>query len=156
MKQVLIVILAMTTFVAARDKKTKAQQGPYVFSSKASAMAVKAMIVRVSLASGYSLESDQPLEFRFARPDQMPLVDAVFTASNACRGMTTKKVWSYSLVELSGTTKVTVQPAWEYPDDYCQMQSQPVIWGVPEEIAAFQAMLDKAPLATPQAPTPAQ
>jgi hypothetical protein len=60
------------------------------------------------------------------------------------------------LVELSGTTKVTVQPAWEYPDDYCQMQSQPVIWGVPEEIAAFQAMLDKAPLATPQAPTPAQ
>ena len=154
MKRFLIVVLAMTTLAAARDRKTKAQEGPYVFTSKASAQTVKAMIVQVSSASGYSLESDQPLQFRFARPDQMPLVDAVFTASNACRGMTTKKAWSYSLVELNGTTKVTVQPAWEYPDDYCEMQTRPMIWSVPEEIAAFQAMLDKAPMAAKQAPTP--
>ena len=154
MKRILIVVLALTTLAAARDKRNKVQEGPYVFNSKASAQAVKALIVQVSVASGYSLESDQPLQFRFARPDQMPLVDAVFTASNACRGMTTKKAWSYSLVELSGTTKVTVQPAWEYPDDYCEMQTRPMIWSVPEEIAAFQAMLDKAPMSTTQAPTP--
>ena len=154
MKRVLILVLVLTTLAAARDKKTKAQPGPYIFTSKASAQTVKAMIVQVSLQGGYSLESDQPLQFRFSKPGQMPLMDAVFTASSACPGMTTKKVWAYTLANLNGTTKVSVQPAWEYPDDYCQMQTQATVWGVPEEIAAFQAMLDKAPASSAQASTP--
>ena len=79
----------------------------------------------------------------------MPVVDAIFTASSMCKGMTTKKVWSYTLVELKGTTKVTVQPVWEYPDDYCTTHTQEFIWSRPEEIAAFQAMLDKAPTSPP-------
>lgn len=153
MKRVLLTIILITTVAAARDKKTKSQPGPYVFTSKASAQAVKALITQVSLAGGYSLESDQQMQFRFAKPAQMPLIDAVFTASSACRGMTTKKAWSYALVDLNGTTRVSVQPAWEYPDDYCEIQTQPMVWSVPEEIAAFQAMLDKA--ATPSAQNPA-
>jgi hypothetical protein len=80
-------------------------------------------------------------------------VDAIFMASSVCKGMTTKKVWSYTLVELNGTTKVTVQPVWEYPDDYCATQTQGFVWSRAEEIAAFQAMLDKAPTASTQAPT---
>jgi len=68
--------------------------------------------------------------------------------------MPTKKVWSYTLAELDGTTRVTVQPVWEYPDDYCQTQTQGFIWSRPEEIAAFQAMLDKAPTSSAQAPAP--
>ena len=144
MKRVLILILAMTTLVAARDKKPKAQPGPYIFTSKASAQTLKALIVRANLALGYTLDSDKQLEFRFSMPAQMPLVSAVFVASSACPGMSTKKVWSYTLTELSGMTNVTVQPAWEYPDDYCQVQTQPLIWGQRDEIAAFQAILDKA------------
>jgi hypothetical protein len=72
----------------------------------------------------------------------MPPVDAIFMASSMCKGMTTKKVWSYTLVELNGTTKATVQPVWEYPDDFCEMQTKEFIWGRPEEIAAFQAIGD--------------
>jgi hypothetical protein len=68
--------------------------------------------------------------------------------------MTTKKVWSYTLTELNGMTKVIVQPVWEYPDDYCETQTQGLIWSQREEIAAFQAMLDKAPASTGQKPTP--
>jgi len=62
--------------------------------------------------------------------------------------MTTKKVWSYSLAELNGMTTVTVQPVWEYPDDYCKTQTQPLIWSQQQKIAAFQAMLDKASTST--------
>jgi hypothetical protein len=68
--------------------------------------------------------------------------------------MSTKKVWSYTLAELNGMTKVTVQPVWEYPDDYCKTQTQDLIWGQRDEIAAFQAMLDKAPASSAQKPTP--
>jgi hypothetical protein len=85
----------------------------------------------------------------------MPVVDAIFMASSMCKGMTTKKVWSYTLVELNGTTKVTVQPVWEYPDDYCQIQTEEFIWSRPEEIAAFQSMLDKAPTSSVKSPRPA-
>src|SRR5579864_646621 len=99
MKRVLIAILALTTLAAARDKKTKVQPGPYVFTSKASAQTVKALIVQASLRSGYALDSDQPLQFRLSKPSQMPLLDAVFVASSACPDMTTKKVWSYALAE---------------------------------------------------------
>jgi len=154
MKRVLILVLAITTLAAARDKKAKVQLGPYLFTSKASAQTVKALIVQTSLQGGYALESDQPLQFRFSKPGQMPLMDAVFTASSACPGMTTKKVWAYTLAELNGATKVSVQPAWEYPDDYCQLQTQATVWGVPEEIAAFQAMLDKAPAPPAQGSNP--
>ena len=80
----------------------------------------------------------------FSKTAQMPTIDAIFLASNMCKGKTTKSGWSYTLQELNGTTKVTVQPVWEYPDDYCEMQTKEFIWGRPEEIAAFQAMLDKA------------
>lgn len=144
MRRVLILILAVTTLAAARDKKSKAQAGPYVFTSKASAQTVKAAIVQENLALGYTLDSDKPLQFRFSIAAQMPLVSAVFVASSDCQGMTTKKVWSYTLTELDGTTKVTVEPVWEYPDDYCRMQTQPLLWSQRDEIAAFQTMLDKA------------
>jgi hypothetical protein len=154
MKRVLILILAITTLAAARDKKSKAQPGPYVFTSKASAQTLKALIVQANLNEGYTLDSDQQLQFRFSKPAQMPIVSALFVASSACTGMTTKKVWSYTLAELDGTTKVTVQPVWEYPDDYCKTQTQALVWSQRDEIAAFQAMLDKAPTASAQRPTP--
>lgn len=155
MKRVLILILAMTTLAAARDKKAKAQPGPYLFTSKASAQTLKALIVQQNLRLGYSLDSDKPLEFRFSMPAQMPLVESVFVASSACPGMNTKKVWSYTLEELNGLTKVTVEPNWEFPDDYCKTQTQPLIWSQRDEIAAFQAMLDNAPTSKAQVPNPA-
>src|ERR1017187_4545067 len=113
MKRLLIIILAITTLAAARDKKPKAQPGPYVFTSKATAQTLKVLIVQENLTEGYTLDSDNQFQFRFSKPAQMPPVDAVFMASSVCKGMTTKKVWSYTLVELNGTTKVTVQPVWE-------------------------------------------
>jgi hypothetical protein len=151
MKRVLILILMMTSLAMARDKKAKAQPGPYVFTSKVSAQTLKLLIVQANLREGYALDSDHQFEFRFSKPAQMPLIDAVFVASSACPGMTTKKIWSYSLVQLNGMTRVTVQPVWEYPDDYCKTQTRDLIWSQPEEIAAFQAMLDKAPAAVAQA-----
>ena len=144
MKRVLILILAVTTLAVARDKKSKAQPGPYVFTSKASAQTLKVLIVQTNLNEGYALDSDNQLQFRFSKPAQMPIVSALFVASSACAGMTTKKVWSYTLTELNGSTKVTVQPIWEYPDDYFKTQTQELIWSQRDEIAAFQAMLDKA------------
>lgn len=153
MKRALILVLVITTFAAARDKKAKSQPGPYVFTSKASAQTVKTLIVQENLRGGYALDSDQPLQFRFSKPAQMPLLDAVFTASDACPGMTTKKVWSYTLAELNDSTRVTVQPLWEYPDDYCHVQTQALIWSLPEEIAAFQKMLNDAPTSTGQGTT---
>ena len=162
MKQALILILAITTLAAARDKKSKAPPGPYVFSSKASAQTLKVLIVQTNLREGYALDSDNQFQFRFSKPAQMPVIGALFMASSACTGMTTKKVWSYTLAELNGMTKVTVQPVWEYPDDYCTTQTQELIWSRREEIAAFQAMLDKAPSSsapispsTPALPSPA-
>jgi hypothetical protein len=153
MKRVLILILAMTTLAAARDKKSKAQPGPYIFTSKASAQTIKTLIVQANLALGYTLDSDKQLQFRFSMPSQMPLMNAVFEASNSCPGMGTKKVWSYSLAEVDGVTRVTVEPVWQFPDDYCQIQTQPLIWSQHEEIAAFQTMLDKAPVSTAKAAT---
>ena len=155
MKRVLILLLAITTLAAARDKKPKAQPGPYVFTSKASAQTLKVLIVQANLEEGYALDSDNQFQFRFSKPAQMPLIGALFMASSACPGMTTRKVWSYTLVELNGMTKVTVQPLWEYPDDYCKTQTQGLIWSQREEIAVFQAMLDKAPTSSAQVPTPA-
>lgn len=155
MKRVLILILAITTLASARDKKAKPHPGPYVFTSKSSAQTLKVLIVQQNLSEGYTLDSDNQFQFRFSKPAQMPPVDAIFMASSMCKGMTTKAVWSYALMELNGTTKVTVQPVWEYPDDYCEMQTKEFIWGRPEEIAAFQAMLDKAPISSTQVPTPA-
>ncbi len=149
---ILILILAMATLAAARDKKPKVKPGPYVFSSKAAAQTIKGLIVQANLNDGYTLDSDDPLQFRFSRPAQMPLYGQLFMASSACGGMTTKQVWSYTLVEHDGMTKVTVQPAWDYPDDYCKTQTNEVPWSKPEEMAAFQAMLDKAPAAAVQAP----
>jgi hypothetical protein len=144
MKRVLILILAVTTFAVARDKKSKAQPGPYVFTSKASAQTLKVLIVQTNLNEGYTLDSDNQFQFRFSKPAQMPIMSELFVASSVCTGMTTKKVWSYKLTELNGITNVTVQPVWEYPDDYCKTQTQELIWSQRDEIAAFQAMLDKA------------
>jgi hypothetical protein len=139
---ILILILAITTLAVARDKKEKAKPGPYVFTTKASAQTVKALIVQESLRDGYAVDtdtdSDHELQFRFSRPAQMPLYGQLFMASNACPGMPTKQV--------------TVQPAWDFPDDYCKVQTNPVPWSKPEEMVAFQAMLDKAPIAAAQAP----
>jgi hypothetical protein len=151
MKRVLILMLALTTLAGARDKKPKAQPGPYVFTSKASAQTIKTLIVQDNVNQGYTLDSDHPLQLRFSKPGQMPVIGALFMASSACPGMTSKQVWSYTLVEVDGATRVTVQPIWEYPDDYCQTQTHELIWNKPEEIAAFQAMLDKAPASSAQA-----
>ncbi len=153
MKRVLILMLALTSLAAARDKKPKAQPGPYVFTSKASVQTVKGLIVQENLRDGYKVDSDNQLQLRFSKPGQMPVIGALFMASSACPGMTTKEVWSYTLSELNGGTKVTVQPVWEYPDDYCQTQTHEMIWNRPEEIAAFQARLDKAPTSGTQAAT---
>ena len=153
MRRALILLLAISTLAAARDKKPKPQPGPYVFISKASAQTLKALIVQESLRVGYTLDSDNQFQFRFSMPGQLPLIDSMMTITGICKGMTTKKVWSYSLVELNGTTKITVQPVWEYPDEDCQVQTRQFIWGQPEEIAAFKAMLDKAPASSAQAPS---
>ncbi len=150
-----ILILSLSTLAAARDKKAKPRPGPYVFTARSSAQTLKALIVQANLREGYTLDSDNQLQLRFSQPAQMPVVDAIFTASSMCKGMTTKKVWLYTLAELNGTTKVTVRPFWEYPDDYCQTQTQEFIWSRPEEIAAFQAMLDKASTSSEQSPSPA-
>src|ERR1700722_3686323 len=153
---ILILILAITTLAVARDKKEKAKPGPYVFTTKASAQTVKALIVQESLRDGYAVDtdtdSDHDLTFRFSRLAQMPLYGQLFMASNACPGMTTKQVWSYTLAESNGVTKGKVQPAWDFPDDYCKVQTNPVPWSKPEEMVAFQTMLDKAPVAATQAP----
>ena len=153
MKRILILILVISTLAAARDKKAKPHPGPYVFTSKSSAQTLKTLIVQQNLLAGYTLDSDDHFQFRFSMPSQMPPVDAIFMASSACNGMTTKKVWSYTLAELNGATSVTVQPFWEYPDDYCKTQTQAFSGARPEELAAFQAMLDHAPTGAP-APTP--
>jgi hypothetical protein len=153
MKRALILLLAISTLAAARDKKPKVQPGPYVFTSKASAQTLKALIVQENLSEGYTLDSDKQFQFRFSMPGQLPTMDSMMTIEGICKGMTTRKVWSYSLVELNGTTKIVVQPFWEYPDEDCQKQTRQFIWGRPEEIAAFQAMLDKAPVSSAQAPT---
>ncbi len=153
MKRVLILILAISTLAAARDKKSKPQPGPYVFTSKASAQTVKALIVQESLREGYALDSDNQLQFRFSMPGQLPIMDSMSTITGICKGMTTRKVWSYSLVELNGTTKIIVQPVWEYPNEDCQVETRQFIWSQQEEITAFQAWLDKAPKSSAQAPT---
>src|SRR5208282_2625715 len=153
MKRVLILILAISTLAAARDKKPKPQPGPYVFTSKASAQTLKALIVQENLREGYTLDSDNQFQFRFSMPGQLPFMDSMLTISGICKGMTTRKVWFYSLVELNGTTKIIVQPVWEYPDEDCKIQTREFIWSRPEELAAFQAMLDKAPISSAQAPT---
>jgi hypothetical protein len=155
MKRALILILALSTLVVPRDKKAKARPGPYAFTSKASAQTLKVLIVQANLREGYTLDSDNQLQFRFSKPAQMPVVDAVFTASSMCKGMITKKVWSYTLVELKDSTRVIIQPVWEYPDDYCRTQTQEFIWSRPEEIAAFQAMLDEASISSAPSPSPA-
>jgi len=157
MKRALILLLAITTLAAARDKKPKPQPGPYIFTSKASAQTLKQLIVQTNLTAGYTLDSDNPSQLRFSMPAQLPFIYSMFMISGVCKGMTSKKVWSYSLVELNGATKVTVQPVWEYPDEDCQTQTHEFIWSQQEEIAAFQAMLDKAPTSTttPASFTPA-
>ena len=153
MKRVLILILAITTLAAARDKKAKPHPGPYVFTSKASAQTLKVLIVQENLREGYTLDSDNQFQFRFSMPGQLPFMDSMVTITGICKGMTTRKVWSYSLAELNGTTKIIVQPVWEYPDEDCQVQTRQFIWGQPEEIAAFKAMLDKAPASSALAPS---
>jgi hypothetical protein len=154
MKRVLILLLVMTTLAAARDKKPKAQPGPYVFTAKASVQTIKSLIVQYNLRDGYVLDSGTQLQFRFSKPGEMPLIGALFMASSACPGMTTKKVWSYSLVDANGGTRVTVLPFWEYPDDYCKTQIHELLWSQPEEIVAFQTMLDKAATPSAQVSTP--
>ena len=153
MKRALILLLVISTLAAARDKKPKPHPGPYVFTSKASAQTLKVLIVQENLREGYTLDSDNQLQFRFSMPGQLPFMDSMLTITGICKGMTTRQVWSYSLSELNGTTKIIIQPVWEYPDEDCQIQTREFIWSQPEEIAAFQAMLDKAPASSAQAPS---
>jgi uncharacterized membrane protein len=69
--------------------------------------------------------------------------------------MTTKKVQSYTLVELNGMTKVTVQLSGNIGTITAKRKLRSLIWSQREEIAAFQAMFDKAPTSNAQVPTPA-
>lgn len=154
MKRVLIVMLVLTTLAGAKDKKPKAQPGPYVFTSKASALTLKTIIVQYNLKDGYTLDSDNQFQMRFSKPAQMPFMGALFSIPSACTGLATRKVWSYTLVEVNGTTTVTVQPVWEYPGDYCHTQTRSLIWSESDQIAAFQAMLDSAPASVAQTPAP--
>ena len=62
----LILILAMTVLAAARDKKSKAQPGPYIFTSKASTQTLKVLIVQANLREGYALDSEDQFQFRFS------------------------------------------------------------------------------------------
>src|SRR5258707_8147974 len=134
MKRVLILVLALTSLAVARDKKPKAQAGPYVFTSKASAQTLKTLIVQDNPKSGYTLDSDNQFQLRFSKPAQMPFMGALFSIPSACTGLTTKKVWSYTLVEVNGATTVTVQPVWEYPGDYCHTQTRELIWNQQDQI----------------------
>jgi len=159
---ILILILAISTGAAARDKKAKPRPGPYVFTSKASVQTLKMLIIQQNLREGYSLDSDHQLQLRFSMPARMPYIYSMFAVTGVCKDMTTKKVWTYSLEELNGATKIAVQPVWEYPDDECQLQTREFIWNEPGEMAAFQAMLDQAPIssahgatATPAVASPA-
>ena len=154
MRRVLILILAITALAAARDKKPKAQPGPYVFTSKASAQTLKPLIVQYNLKDGYTLDADNQFQLRFSKPAQMPFMGALLSIPSGCTGLTTKKVWSYTLVEMNGATTVTVQPVWEYPGDYCHTQTRELVWNQHDQIAAFQAMLDNAPVSVAQSPTP--
>src|ERR1700678_2996212 len=113
MKRALILLLVILTLAAARDKKPKPHPGPYVFTSKASAQTLKALIVQENLREGYTLDSDNKLQFRFSMPGQLPFMDSMLTITGICKGMTTRQVWSYSLSELNGTTKIIIQPVWE-------------------------------------------
>jgi hypothetical protein len=150
-KRALILLLAISTVAAAREKKPKPQPGPYIFTIKASAQTLKAVIVQANLSQGYKLDSDDQLQFRFSKPGQLPFMDQMVVITGICKGLATRTVWSYSLVELNGTTKVSIQPVWEYPDEDCQVQTRQFIWDQPEEMAAFQAMLEKAATSTAQA-----
>src|SRR5258706_12048461 len=154
-KKTLILVLMLATIAVAKEKKPKAQPGPYVFTSKASAQTLKPLIVQDNLKEGYTLDSDNQFQLRFSKPAQMPVLGTLFMIPSACMGMTTKKVWSYTFVELNGMTTVTVQPVWEYPGDYCHTQTRELVWNQPEQIASFKAMLDNAPaqaVAPPVAP----
>src|ERR1700691_5716196 len=119
-KRVVILLLAISTLAAARDKKPKPQPGPYVFTSKASAQTLKALIVQENLKQGYTLDSDNQLQFRFSAPGQLPFMDSMLTITGICKGMTTRQVWSYSLSELNGTTKIIIQPVWDYRKKTCK------------------------------------
>jgi len=150
---VVSMVLATVLMASARDKN--ARGGPYVFTSKASAQTLKPLIVQDMLKDGYALDNESQFQLRFSKVVQMPMMGALFSIPSACTGMQTHKVWTYTMVELNGTTTVTVQPVWEYPGDYCRTQTHELIWNKPDQISAFQAMLDQAPAATaPPAPAP--
>ena len=95
MKRALILILATSTLAVARHKKAEARPGPYVFIAKSSAQTLKALLFEGNLSEGYTVDSDDQLQFRFSKPTQMPVVDAIFMASSMCTGMTTKGVVLY-------------------------------------------------------------
>ena len=65
MKRLLVLLLVITTFAAARDKKPKAHPGPYVFTSKAAAQTLKPLIIQDSLKFGYTLDSGSQFQLRF-------------------------------------------------------------------------------------------
>jgi hypothetical protein len=73
-------------------------------------------------------------------------------------GMTTKTVQSYTRVELNGMTKVqrrSCSLSGNIRTITAKRKLRSLIWSQREQIAAFQAMLDKAPTSNAQVPTPA-
>jgi hypothetical protein len=136
---------------AAREKACSEQKqekranfGPYIFTTHASAQTIRPLIVKDNLKDGYTLEQETAFTLRFAKNAPMPVLGAAFMIPSACTGLQTRKVWTYTLVEQDGVTTVTVQPMWEYPGDYCRMQTHTLVWNVPSQRAAFQALLDSA------------
>ena len=118
-ERVLILMLAIATLAAARDKKPKAQPGPYVFNSKATA--------QNSQTTDRSIQSKGWLHTRLRQPVPVAFLQASTDAIHGrtlldpewLHGPDDQEVWSYTLVEMNGATTVTVQPVWEYPGDYC-------------------------------------
>ena len=137
---------AVTQDKACSEHKQEkhANSGPYIFTALAPAQAVKPLIVKDNLRDGYTLEQETTFTLRFAKNAQMPLLGAALMIPSACTGIATRKVWTYTFVEQDGVTTVTVQPVWEYPGNYCRTQTQPLIWNVPSQRAAFQTLLDSA------------
>jgi len=102
----------LATIAVAKEKKPKAQPGPYVFTSKASAQTLKPLIVQDNLKEGYTLDSDNQFQLRFSKPAQDASLGHTLYDSKCVYGNDKKKVWSYTFVELNGMTTVTVQPVW--------------------------------------------
>jgi hypothetical protein len=88
-----------------QKQEKRANFGPYIFTTHASAQAIKPLIVKDNLKDGYTLEQETAFTLRFAKNAPMPVLGAAFMIPSACTGLQTRKVWTYTLVEQDGVTQ---------------------------------------------------